>query len=114
MTIGIFAVNIIVVIDEVFVTRIVRRIDVDDIYLPLMRITEGRKRLKVVTLNQNMIRSIKIVAQYSFILHFAKHGQVVAQTIFNVLFVVFPNETIRFLLVKQFQQSRLLIIRQPC
>ncbi len=69
-----------IVIDKVLITSIVRRIDVNNIYLPCMRIRKGGKRIEVVSLNEHMIRrtrwrSIQTLVgildeNWQFVLHF--------------------------------------------
>ena len=75
MFIAIFAVNKVIIIFPVSSTCVVRRIDVDNINLSLMGIAEGSECFKVVTLNQYMVGSIRLIAQYRLVLHFAKHGE---------------------------------------
>ena len=62
MTIRVFCIYKRVIIDEILITRIIRRIDVDDINLSLMGIAEGSEGFKVITLNDYMIRGISLIA----------------------------------------------------
>ena len=58
MTKRIFGINIVIVVAEIFVACIVRRIDIDYINFTCVSICEGGKGFEVVPLNKNMIGSI--------------------------------------------------------
>ena len=55
MTVGVLAVNIVVVIDEVFVAGVIRGINVDNVDFALVGVGEGCQGFEVVALNQYMI-----------------------------------------------------------
>ncbi len=71
MTVAILVINVRVVIDEVFVTCVIRRIYIDYIDFPGMGVGEGGKCFKVISFNQNMIRRLGTrLSQCSvFVLH---------------------------------------------
>ena len=75
VTVAVLGVHKRVVVDEVLVARIIRRIDIDDVYLSLMGIGEGGEGFQVVALNKDMVRGIGLVAQYRLVLHFSQNGQ---------------------------------------
>ncbi len=55
MTKFILFVNELVIINKIVIPRIVRRIDVNDINLSLVRIGQRSKRFEVITLDNNMV-----------------------------------------------------------
>ncbi len=71
MSKAIISIYIAIIICKIRMTRVVWRIDVDDINLSLMGIAEGGECFEVVALNQYMIRSIRLVAQQRLVFHFA-------------------------------------------
>lgn len=58
MAVAVFGVNVGVVINEVLIAGIVRRIDIDYIDFTSVGISEGGKSFEIVALNKNMIGSI--------------------------------------------------------
>lgn len=58
MTERVLCINYQIVIAEIFVAGIVRRIDIDKIDFTCVSVSEGGKRFEVVALDKNMIRSI--------------------------------------------------------
>ena len=99
-----------VIIDEVLIARIIRRIDVDDINLSLMGIAEGSKSLQVVTLNQNMIGGIWLVTRYRLVLHFSQNGQRLSQPFFYVLWFILPHQPILLMLTQQPDEAAALVV----
>ena len=77
-----------------------------------MCITEGSKSLQVVTLNEDMVRGIGLVAQYRLVLHFAQHGQLFAQPFLHVFRFVFPHQPILLVLTQQPYEAAALVVGQ--
>ena len=48
MSISVFTIHKTVIINKVLVACVVRRIDIDNVYFPLMRIGKGGKGFKVI------------------------------------------------------------------
>ena len=110
MAITVFRIHKRVVIDEILVTRIVRRIDVDDINLAFVGITEGGKGFQVVTLYQNMVGSIRLAAQYCLVLYFAEYGKFFTQPFLYIFRFVFPYKSILFVFTQQPDEAATLVI----
>ena len=111
MTIIIIPINNIIIINKLF-SRIIRWIDVDDINLSLMGIAEGSKSLQVVALNEDMIGGIGLAAQYRLVLHFAQHGQRLAQPFFYVFRFIFPHQPILLMLTQQPDKAAALVVAE--
>ena len=112
MSIAVFGIYKRVVIDEVLVACVIRRIDVDDINLSLMRIAEGSECFEVVTLNQNMVRSIRFIAQYCLVFYFTQNGQRVTQPFLYVFWFIFPHQSILLMLTQQPDEAATLVVGQ--
>lgn len=61
----IFLINKRIVVDKILITRIIWRIYVNNINLPCMGICQSGECLKVIALDEDMIRSIRILADDS-------------------------------------------------
>ena len=55
MAIAILFVHKLIVVDKVLVTSIIRRVNVNDIYLPCMSIRESGEGIEVISLNEHMV-----------------------------------------------------------
>ena len=58
MTVSVFSIHIRIVIDEVFITCIIGRIDIDDVNLSLVCIAEGGECFQIVTLYEDVVGSL--------------------------------------------------------
>ena len=58
VAVAVLAIDKAVVVNEVLVARVVGRVDIDDVNLAFVGIREGGEGFEVVTLNQDMVRSI--------------------------------------------------------
>ena len=103
----------IVIISKILVASVVRRIDIDDINLSLVGIAEGGKCFQVVALYQNMVGSIRLAARYRFVLHLAKHRQLLAQPLLHILWLVLPHQPILLVLAQKTDKVAPLVVGQP-
>ena len=112
MAVAVLVVHVAVIIDEVFVARVVRRVDIDDVHLALVGVGERGQRLQVVALDKDMVRGFLAAIGQSqlFVLH--QHGKILAQPILDVLFAFLPHKAVT-LRCRQFQQRRPLVVAQP-
>ena len=99
MTIAVLRIHILVVIDEILVARIVRRVDIDDVNPPLVRIAEGGECLQIVALDEDVIGRVGGIADDGAVLYFAQDGELVAQTLLDVFGFVLPHEAVLLLVV---------------
>ena len=105
-------IHIRIIVTKVLIARVIRRIDIDDIYPALMGIAEGGEGFQVVTLNEDMVRGIRLVAHYRLVLHFAQHRQRLAQPFFYVFWFVFPHQPILLMLTQQPDEAATLVVCQ--
>ena len=101
MAISIFLIYKRIVINKILVTRIIRRIDIDNINHPCMGITKSSKRFDVITLDKNMVWSLSIIADNGTFRHFNKHRLLVDHSLLSIFWLVLPNQTILFLRTKK-------------
>lgn len=94
----IFIIYIVVVILPISCSRIIRWVDIDDIYLPLMGIAQGSERMQIVSLNQNMIGVLLCfgVMVYLLVLHFRENRNMGFQYLFSLFWLVLPYQTVTF------------------
>lgn len=97
-----YIINKRIVIDKILIASIIRRIDINNINLPCMGITKGCKGFEVITFYKNMVWSLSIIAEDGTFRHFNKHRLLVDHSLFSILRLVFPNQTILLLRTKQF------------
>ena len=110
MTVGILSVNIGIVIDEIFVARVVRRIDIDDINLAFVGVAEGCESFKVVALDKDMVGGIRSIGDDAAFLYLGQHGKLLAQAFLHVLLFIFPNKAVFLMLPKQPYQVTLFLV----
>ncbi len=106
----ILAIHECVVINKIFIARIIRRIDVDYINLAGMGICQSGECLKVITFDENVIRGIWIFANDSSFFDFCQDRKFISESLFNSLRLVFPDKTIFFMSFQQLNKSRFLFI----
>ena len=68
--------------------------------------------MKIVTLDENMIRGVCIIGDDGAFLDFRQDRQFAGQLSFHILRLVLPDDSIFLPLMKQIQQGRFLIVRQ--
>ncbi len=112
MAIAVLFVYIAVVVDKVPIARVIRRIDIDDINLPLVRIGKGGEGFEVVALYEDVVWRIRIVGDNGTVRHLFQHRQLLAQSLLHVFRLVFPHKAIRLVLGKEFKQLASLLIGQ--
>ena len=86
----VFRINVGVIVFEVTLSCIIRRVDVNNIYLSSMSIGECNKCFKIISLNKNMIRSIRVFADDCPFFHFLKDWKLGAETFFHGLWFYLP------------------------
>ena len=104
MAVAVFLVHKRIVIDKVFVTRVIRRVDINDINHPCMAITKSSKHFEVITLDKNMVWRLSVIADNGTFRHFNKHRLLVEHSLLYILGLVLPNQTILLLRTKQLDQ----------
>ena len=105
MSISISSIYIFIVIFKfISFTCIIRRVDINDINHPCMGITKSSKRFEVIALNKNMIWRLSDIAGNGAFRHFNKHRLLVEHSLFYILGLVLPNQTIFLLRTKQLYQ----------
>ena len=112
MAVAVLLVHELVVIDKVLVARIVRRIDVDNVNLALVRIGKGGKGFEVIALDKDMVGRIGILTDDSLAGIFNQHRQFFAKPLFHIFGLVFPHQSILLLLAEQLYQCRFLVVCQ--
>lgn len=101
-----------IIILEVFITSIIRRIYIDNIDFTCMGICEGCKRFEVVALNNNVIGSIGPGNGQSPIFILDQNRKLIPKTFFNVFGLIFPHKPVGFMLAEKSQKCRTFIVRQ--
>lgn len=113
MLVVIFAIDIIVIIYEVLIAGIIRRIYVDNIDFAFVSVSESCKGFEVITLNEDVIRCIRIIGDNGPARHFFEYGQFGAQTFLDFLRLVFPHKPVSLCVVQQAEKCRPFFIGQP-
>ena len=109
MAIAVFAIHILVVIDEIFIPGIVGRIDINHIYAPRVGIRKRCEGLKVVALYQDMVGGLGRRAN-DWLLNLCNHGQLSLQFLLHMLGLILPNEAILFVCAEQPYKLRLFLV----
>ena len=93
-----------IIIDKVLVTSIIRRVNVNDIYLPCMSIRKCGEGIEVISLNEHMIGRTdrRGVQTLGGILH--ENGQFLLHTVVSLFRAVLPYKSVTFLLAYHLQQ----------
>lgn len=86
-----------VVINKILITCVIRRIYINNINLACMGISQCCKRLKVIALDEDMIRSFRILADDSSFFDFCQNGEFFSESLFNILRLILPNKSIFFM-----------------
>ena len=110
MAVGIFLFHKTVVIDEIFVPCVVRRIDVDDVDFSGVGVGECGEGVEIVAFNENMVRSLWGFGDDSAFFDLGQDGQFAGHLQFHILRLVLPDQSIFLLLMKQPQQGGLLVV----
>ncbi len=100
----IICIQIIIIIQKILITCIIRRIDINDINHPSMGITKSSKRFDVITLDKNMVWRLSVIADNGTFRHFNKHRLPVDHSLLSIFGLVLPNQTILFLRTKKLDQ----------
>lgn len=93
----ILAIHKSIVINKILITSIIWRIYVYNINLAGMGISQRCKRLKVIALDEDMIRSIRILADDSSFFDFRQNGEFFSESFFNSLRFILPDKSIFFM-----------------
>jgi hypothetical protein len=96
MTKCIFFIYITIIVNEIFTSCIVWRIDIYDIYTLLVSICQDGEGRVVVSLDQDMSRSISSLADTTRLI-LDEYGEFIFASFHDSLWLVFPDETISFL-----------------
>ena len=83
-----------VVINKILITCVIRRIYINYINLSSMGICQCCKGLKVIALNEDMIRSFRILADDCSFFYFCQNREFFAESLFNILRFILPDKSI--------------------
>ena len=90
MAVAVLLVYKLVIIDKILVACVIRRIYVDYVNFPLVRIGKGSKGFEVVPLNKDMVGRTGILTDDSLAGIFNQHRQFFAKPFFHIFGLVFP------------------------
>lgn len=109
----IFAVYKTIIVFKVLVTRVIRRINIDYINLPLMRIAQISEGMKVVTFNDGMIW-VFISIENSLTIVLMHNRYLPPELLLDIFGRIFPHKTILLGLSKKFLDVLLLSLAKFC
>lgn len=107
---------IFVIVFEIFVPSVVRRINVDNINLARVCVRKLRQCSEVVALDYEVIRSIGVIRNNRvdfFIVALDEYRQVFPEAFFNVFGLFFPYKPILFMTSYKFEQRSFFLVAQP-
>lgn len=105
-----------VVIFEIVLAAIIRRVDVDNINLARVCVRKLRQCSEVVALDYEVIRSIGVIRNNRvdfFIVALDEYRQVFPEAFFNVFGLFFPYKPILFMTSYKFEQRSFFLVAQP-
>lgn len=104
-----------IIIFEIVLTAIIRRVYVNNIDFTRMGIGQFRNRGEIIALNYKVVRCIGIVGDYRMdfiIVALDKYGQVLPKLFLDVFGLFFPYKTVFLMAAYEFEQRGLLLVCQ--
>ena len=95
--VGIFREDALVLVGETVAARVVRRINVNDIDFPLVRVLQAGECVIIITLNQDVCRLLTVIGE-RFIFHLLQDGDFVFGGFFKCFGHVNPGEAVAMFL----------------
>ena len=112
----IFSINIGIIVNEVFVPCIVRRINVDNINLARVCVRKLRQCSEVVALNNEMVGSIGIIRNNRvdfIVVALDEDRQVFPKLFLDVFGFIFPYKPVLLMSSYEFKQRGFFLVAQP-
>ena len=111
----IFFINIIIIINEVFIACVIRRIYINNIKRTWMCITQNSQRMIIISFDYYMIRIMLgfCIIDNCSIFYFRQGRQLLLKLRFNIFGLILPYQTIFLMATKQTYQRCLLFVCQP-
>lgn len=109
----VFGVYIRIIIFEILVASIIRRVNVDYINLAGVSVGQFGKGRKIVSLDYNVVWRLRVIRYYwvdFIVIALYEDGKLVTQTIFDVLRLFFPNKAILLVATQQVEQRGLFLV----
>lgn len=113
MSIFILSVNIGVIICKIFMSRIIRRIDVDYIYFTCVGIGQLGEGGEIVALDYEVVWGVGVVGDYRvdfIIVTLDEYRQVFTKAFLDVFGFFFPNKPIFFMSSYKFEQRGFFLV----
>ena len=105
--------DVIVVIDKIFVACVVWWIDIDDVDFSGVGVGEGGECFEVVALDEYMVGGIGAGSSQRAAFVLSQNGQVVTKPFFRSFGLVFPYKSIGFGFAEKSEKCRALVVGQP-